>query len=77
VITGTIHHIENHGTIISLVVRGDDQRQHYVHFDHSSFRWMAEARYPRPIVGAHVTCEGELGEQTVRFEDGEVTDVAA
>ena len=56
--TGTIIGIEDHGTIVSLVIAETPEQAtagvgRYIHLDHSPFRWILEAedQTPADLIG--------------------------
>ena len=61
---GVITPVEDHGTIVQVLVSGDQGHIWPVNFDHRMFRHMVEARGPERIVSQAVTLE--------QREDGEV-----
>jgi len=61
---GVITEVEDHGTIVQVLVRAERGQICPVNFDHRMFRHLVEARGPERIVGQAVTVE--------RPDDGEV-----
>ena len=66
---GTVERIEDHGTIVLLVVDTGDRGKQLVPFDHSPFRWMVEGRGGvHRIIGYEVELHEEP-ELYVEFQD--------
>jgi len=59
--TGTITHIRNHGTIVSICIESDEGGTSPIFFDHSAFRWLLEGEQctPADLIGKHVRYDGE------------------
>ena len=66
-IEGTIVGIEDHGTIVSLVIAETPEQAtqgvgRYLHLDHSPFRWIVEAETtgnPLQLIGREIITDGE------------------
>ena len=65
--TGTIVGIEDHGTIVMLMVLSGDERTFFVPFDHTPFRWLIEGE-SADLIGREIGYDGE----SVWFLDGEI-----
>ena len=61
-ITGTITSIDNHGTIVLVVVEREEGREATISFDHSPFRSMLEGEGVEPdeLIGREVAYEREV-----------------
>ena len=64
---GTITGIENHGTIVLVVVNNEAGENFMIPFDHTPFRWLleGEACIPVDLLGRSVEYDGE----TIAFLD--------
>jgi len=68
---GVITEVEDHGTIVQLLVRDERGKICPVNFDHRMFRHAVEARGAARIVGQAVTVERRETGETLVFDDEE------
>ena len=61
-INGTISRIEDHGTIVLLVVEQEDGQEVTIPFDHSPFRWMLEGEgvESKELIGREDSYDGDV-----------------
>lgn len=72
-VTGIIRGIEDHGTIVTVLVHDEARGRIYpIHFDHRPFRWMVEGRGGiQNIVGQAVVVRnpGQFSDEVMDFVD--------
>jgi hypothetical protein len=68
---GVITQIEDHGTIVQVLVSGELGGVYAVNFDHRMFWHMVEARGAERITGQAVTVEQPEDGEVLVFDDGE------